>query len=38
LESWASGEVFAAPVVVEEMQVEPQNQARRRRRPRKVAR
>jgi hypothetical protein len=38
LESWASGEVFAAPVVVEKVQVEPQNQARRRGRPRKVAR
>lgn len=38
LESWASGEVSAPSVVVEEVQVEPQNQVRRRGRPRKVAR
>ncbi len=38
LESWASGEVFAAPVVVEEVKVAPASQARRPGRPRKVAR
>jgi len=38
LESWASGEVSAPSVFVEKVQVEPQNQARRRGRPRKVAR
>ncbi|ROZ74932.1 hypothetical protein EEB15_16240 [Ramlibacter sp. WS9] len=36
LESWASGEFFAAPVVVEEVEVAPASKARRRGRPRKV--
>lgn len=36
LESWASGEVFAAPVVVEEAQVAPPSPSRRRGRPRKM--
>jgi hypothetical protein len=38
LESWASGEVSAAPVDGEEMQVAPPTQARGRGRPRKVPR